>query len=102
MIPLILYIGRIIDSDQSRGYVPVLNNILKYSVTKSTTQGAEYLKNSLLSPSGPAALLSFNALIAACISETEMTPSSVSTDSTGPKVLANSLFLTSLSFSEKD
>ena len=88
-----LYIGRITDSDHSEGNVPVLNNLLKYSVKKYKTQGPEYLKSSLLSPSEPAALLSFNALIAACTSEIVMTSPSVSTDSTGPKVLAKGIIL---------
>ena len=48
MSPL-LYVGMITDSDHSEGNVPELNRLLKYSVRKCTTQGAEELKNLPLS-----------------------------------------------------
>ena len=89
MSPL-LYVGMITDSDHSEGNVPELNSLLKYSVRKCTTQGAEYLKNSPLNPSGPAALLFFKALIASCTYTVLMTPSRVSQVSICLELLCNS------------
>ena len=51
-------------SDQLSGYEPEEKSLFKYITKKGTTLQAEFFKNSLIIPSGPAALPFFNMRIA--------------------------------------
>ena len=62
-------------SDQLSGFEPEENSLFKYLTRKGTTLPAEFFQNSLITPSGPAALPFFNMWIASYTSTLDMSRS---------------------------